>query len=96
MNLLKKFARWVLSDELDKLKKDLKSECGLSHTLATYLLPYQPEMVDGGETDNTPILQMRLDIARGLKKPVPMPTGRFNIGAPIIVSSDTTFGAYDD
>lgn len=90
-NLIKKFCRWVLSEEISTLKKELKSERELSFKLATRLEPYKPAIVPNGE-DMADAIQFSIDVSCGLRENCcQIPTGTITVGSPIIVSSNTVF-----
>ena len=91
INPFKSLCRWILRGEITSLKDKLKSETELSFRLASRLEPYTPEMVDDGETDNTTIIEFKMDVASGLKSPLEIPTGCFLVGSTIEEKGNAKF-----
>lgn len=76
MKYIKRFSRWILRDEI-KEHKDL------SFRLATRLEQYLPDLNPDGETDNTHIFNLHVDVCRGLNKDFYIPSGNYKMATKI-------------
>ena len=76
--MLKRFCRWILSDEINNLKEKLEAETDRAERLADRLRPYLPELKPDGtcQADN---LQFILDVNRSAS----IGTGVYAMDTPI-------------
>lgn len=70
--LIKRFAKWILSEELE-------SDARLTERLRGYCRPHIPKLNGDGITDDTNTLRMMFDV----NKDVFLPTGTYKISPAI-------------